>query len=197
MKSFIFCIIGYLLGSISSAIIICKFYQLPDPRSVGSGNPGTTNVMRMGNSKAAALVLVGDALKGFIAIMLARFFNVDAFSLSFVALFTVIGHMYPVYFGFKGGRGVATAFGALLGLSFFVAIFSLVIWQVVFFFTRYSSLAAIFAAAAMPMLAVLFDDARYFVGLVLMTAIILFKHRDNIYRLLDGTEPKTELKPRK
>ena len=150
IKFIIFAIIAYLLGSISSAVIVSKLLGLPDPRTHGSGNPGATNVMRIGGKNAALLTLLGDVLKGVIAVVLARAVGVQGFLLGLVALIVFLGHIYPVFFQFKGGKGVATCFGALMGLSLPVALVAGITWLLVLVFSRYSSLAALVTAVVSP-----------------------------------------------
>jgi glycerol-3-phosphate acyltransferase PlsY len=189
----IFAVIAYLLGSLSSAVIVSRAMGLPDPRTHGSNNPGATNVMRLGGKTAAVLTLVGDALKGFIAVVLARIFHVEGFFLGLVALAAILGHMYPIFFQFKGGKGVATAFGAILGVSLPVAIVCVITWLLVLVFSRYSSLAAIVTCVFLPIYAVLFGDFHYFIPFLLISGLIIWRHWDNIQRLKAGTESKVNL----
>lgn len=187
---FIFFIIAYLLGSLNSAIIVSKLLGLPDPRSQGSGNPGATNVLRVGGKTAAALTLLGDVLKGVIAIALAMLFHIHGFWLGMIAIGALLGHIFPLFFQFKGGKGVATAFGALLVLMPGLAIVALITWILVLVFSRYSSLAAIVTCALLPIYVILFGDFIYFFPTVIVTAILLWRHWGNIQRLKEGTESK-------
>jgi len=183
-------IVAYLLGSISSAIVVCKLMRLPDPRTEGSGNPGATNVLRLGGKKAAIVTLLGDILKGVIPVLLARMLGVTDVALALVACAAFVGHLFPIFFGFKGGKGVATAFGAVVTLSWPVGLVSLAIWLVIVVISRYSSLASICAAISMPIAAYLFADKAYTVPLIIMAVIILLKHKDNMLRIIQGTESR-------
>ncbi|QLH43774.1 MAG: glycerol-3-phosphate 1-O-acyltransferase PlsY [Coxiellaceae bacterium] len=194
MISFIFtAIIAYLLGSVSSAIIVCKFLGLPDPRTQGSGNPGATNVMRIGGKNAAIITLIGDALKGLLAVLIGRLFGVEGFLLGIVGVAALLGHIYPIFFQFKGGKGVATAFGALLGMSLPVALVAAITWTLVIVFSRYSSLAALVTAVLAPVYTILFADFAYFFPVIIMSGIMIWRHWDNIQRLKTGTENKINL----
>jgi acyl phosphate:glycerol-3-phosphate acyltransferase len=187
---FIICaIIAYLLGSICSAILVCKFMNLPDPRTEGSGNPGATNVLRLAGKQAAIVVLIADALKGFIPVILARMVGLSGFALALIALIALLGHLYPVFFKFKGGKGVATTIGAIFGLSFLVGIFALITWGLVLYFTRYSSLAALVMAVLLPIY-VLFSNVGYFLPVLVMTILLIWRHWGNVERLRSGTETK-------
>lgn len=184
-----FIILAYLIGSLSSAIILSKLRKQPDPRTFGSKNAGATNILRGGDKTLAALVLVGDALKGFIIVILARLLSVTGMGLGLVALAAVIGHIFPAYFHFKGGKGVATSFGGILALSWPIAIVCLVIWGILVAIYRYSSFASLVASAAAPLLSLVFMPS-YFIPLVAMTGLLVWKHWDNIEHLKAGTEPK-------
>ncbi len=183
-------IIAYLLGSISSAVLICKFMGLPDPRTEGSRNPGATNVLRLGGKQAALIVLIADALKGFIPVILGRMVGVSPFALALIALIALLGHIYPVFFKFEGGKGVATAIGAVFGLSFFAGLFAVLTWVAVIYFTRYSSLAALITAVLLPFYALIFGHAAYFFPVLIMTSLLIWRHWENIERLRNGTETK-------
>jgi glycerol-3-phosphate acyltransferase PlsY len=189
----IFTILAYLLGSVCTAVLVCKFMGLADPRTEGSRNPGATNVLRIAGKQAALFVLIADGLKGFIPVVLAWMFGVSGFALGIVALAALLGHIYPVFFQFKGGRGVATAMGGLFGLSIFVGLLALITWGAVVYFTRYSSLAALVAFALAPIYILIFSHAAYFLPVAIMSGIIIWRHWDNIERLRSGTEPKIEL----
>jgi glycerol-3-phosphate acyltransferase PlsY len=190
IKFIIFAAIAYLLGSLSSAIIVCRLMGLPDPRSEGSKNPGTTNVLRLGGKNAAALTLLGDALKGLIAVLLARIFGVHGFWLGLVAVVAVIGHIFPLFFQFKGGKGVATAFGATLALSLPLALVGAITWLLVLVFSRYSSLAALVTAVFLPIYCILFADFSYLIPILVMSGLIIWRLWENIQRLKAGTETK-------
>jgi glycerol-3-phosphate acyltransferase PlsY len=188
-------ILAYLMGSICSAVIVCKTFALPDPRSEGSQNPGATNVLRLAGKKYATIVLVTDLLKGTFPVLIAKMFGADATVVSYVALAAVIGHMYPVFFGFKGGKGVATAIGALLGFQFIVGIMVTATWLLVVRFSRYSSLASIVSISLAPFYSILIiGRIEIFPPIFFMAVLILIKHKDNILRLIDGTESKVKFK---
>jgi len=186
-----FIILGYLAGSISTAIIVCRMMGLPDPRSEGSRNPGATNVLRFGGKKAAAITLAGDFLKGLLPVLLARGAGVDETGLALTALAAFLGHLYPVFFGFEGGKGVATAFGVILGLSGLTALAALGTWLIMAFTVRISSLSALTAAALAPLYAWLFGlPLIYSAAILLMAILLIWRHRTNIRDLLAGTEDK-------
>ncbi len=186
---------AYLLGSLSFAVIVSKFYGMDDPRTYGSGNPGATNVLRSGKKKAAALTLLGDALKGLVAVWLALALQ-DTLDLSdgtiaAVAVAALVGHMWPVFFGFKGGKGVATALGVLLGLSWPVALVCAAVWLVMAFGFKVSSLAALVATVISPIAAWMFGlPGSWILAVVIIAALVLFRHRSNIENLLKGKEGK-------
>ncbi len=182
---------GYLLGSLSAAIITCRLMGLPDPRSGGSGNPGTTNVLRLGGRKAAAVTLAGDMLKGLLAVLLARTLGADDTGLALAGIGAFLGHLYPVFFRFEGGKGVATALGALLGFSWIVGLLALATWLAVSLAFRYSSLAALTTFAAAPAyLWLVTGSAALSLGTAAMSLLLFWRHRDNIRRLLAGTESR-------
>lgn len=187
----LFVVIAYLAGSISTAIIVCRLMGLPDPRAEGSRNPGATNVLRFGGKKAAAITLVGDLLKGLLPVLLARLAGVDDTGLALTALAAFLGHLYPVFFGFEGGKGVATAFGVILGLSYPVALAALATWLLMAFAVRISSLSALTAAALTPLYGLLFKlPGGYIVAVLIMVVLLVWRHRSNIRHLLAGTEDK-------
>lgn len=183
-----FMIFAYLIGSLSSAILMAKVSRLPDPRSRGSGNPGATNMLRMGGKKLAAMVLLGDLLKGFLIIFVARYFLTSQ-QVGWVGLLAVIGHIYPCFFQFKGGKGVATAVGVLLALSWPLGLFVVATWIAVAYLFRYSSLAAIVAAFSAPIYAFWLLEKSLF-PLILMSILILYRHYGNMRRLIAGSESK-------
>jgi glycerol-3-phosphate acyltransferase PlsY len=185
-----FVIAAYLLGSISFGILMSKVFGLPDPRTVGSGNPGATNVLRSGKKMAALLTLFGDALKGYLAVWAAAWYGLNDIWICSVALAVFIGHLYPVYYAFKGGKGVATALGVLLALSPWLGLSVLLTWILAFAIWRYSSLAAILAAAFSPLFAwnLLDGNAAYFATTVVLALLLIWRHRSNIRNLLNGTE---------
>lgn len=191
---FIILILGvigaYLLGSISSAILVCKVLRLPDPRLEGSKNPGATNVLRLGGKFPAALVLIGDIAKGWLPVMLIKLVTANPWIISAVLFAAIVGHIYPIFFQFKGGKGVATAVGGILGLSLTLGGIFIFTWLGVFALTRYSSLSALIAISAVPFFAWGFLDKRYVVVLTLIALMTLWRHRSNIQRLLRGQEGK-------
>jgi glycerol-3-phosphate acyltransferase PlsY len=182
---------AYLIGSLSAAIIICKLMGLPDPRTQGSRNPGATNVLRIAGKKTAALVLLGDMLKGFIPLLAARAFDAEDHILAAVGLAAFLGHLYPIYFGFHGGKGVATSLGILQGLSWPLAAAVLATWLFMARVFRISSLSALTAAVAAPLYTwILLDSAPLLVMVCVISAMLLWRHRGNIQRLISGAEGK-------
>ena len=186
---------AYLIGSLSFAVIVSKFYGLDDPRSYGSGNPGATNVLRSGRKKAAALTLLGDALKGLVAVLLARwlqsYFGLADEVVAAVAVAVLVGHMWPLFFGFKGGKGVATALGVLLALSWPVALICAAVWLMMAFGLKISSLAALTATVISPLAAMfLVQQPSWQAAIAVIAALVLLRHRSNIQNLLSGKESK-------
>tara|TARA_B100001173_G_scaffold223747_2_gene193864 strand:+ start:173 stop:763 length:591 start_codon:yes stop_codon:yes gene_type:complete len=183
---------AYLVGSISSGIILSRIFNLPDPRTIGSKNPGATNVMRSGNKKAAIFTLLGDLLKAIFVLTIAEYLDFQDLVTVCVALAVLIGHIYPIFYKFHGGKGVATAIGILIALNFKLALIVTSIWLIVFGIWRYSSLAAIVSAISAPFIAIfiLGDQFLYCMAYSLITIIILFKHQTNIKKLLSGKELK-------
>lgn len=191
ISSTLLTLVAYLIGSLSAAIVVCKLMGLPDPRTQGSRNPGATNVLRIAGKKTAAVVLVGDTLKGLIPVMIARALNADEHTLAAVGLAAFLGHLYPLYFGFHGGKGVATALGVLLGLIWPVALAVSVTWLLIAKVFRVSSLSAIAAAAAAPLYTWLLQDSKPLLVMVcVISMMLLWRHRTNIQRLLSGAEGK-------
>ncbi|MFC1748136.1 glycerol-3-phosphate 1-O-acyltransferase PlsY [Pseudomonadota bacterium] len=184
-------VFAYLLGSVSAAIITCKAMGLPDPRSEGSNNPGATNVMRIGGKKAAAITLIGDMLKGLVPVIVARLAGADEPLLAAVALAAFLGHLYPVFFSFQGGKGVATALGVLLGLSWPVAVSVLATWLVMAKLFKVSSLSALTASVLAPLYMWLLEpDVAFFSMTIALSILLVWRHRGNIQRLLSGEEGK-------
>ena len=181
--------IAYLIGSISFSIVLAKMSGKTDPRSTGSKNAGTTNTLRSSGKTAALVVLIGDLAKGAIAVFIGRYLGVTGLTLGLVAVAAVIGHIYPVFFGFKGGKGVATAIGSLFGLSLLLFIVAVAIFIIITLLTRYASLASLAAMAVATALS-LFVATVYFIPLLIMLALITFKHLPNIQRLKNGQENK-------
>ena len=181
--------LAYLTGSVSSAIIVCQLMGLADPRENGSGNPGATNVLRIGGKKAAAITLMGDALKGLLPVLLAKALAVDSLILSCVVFAAFLGHLFPVFFGFKGGKGVATSFGVALGVDWHLGAVVLGTWYIVYKVGKISSLAALVAATLTPVYVWLITGNSYFlVTFILISLILLWRHKSNIQRLIAGQE---------
>ena len=187
---------AYLLGSISSAVLICRVLGLPDPRNVGSQNPGATNVLRIGGKKAAIAVLLCDMLKGTIPVWGGYFLNVDPFLLGIVAISACLGHMYPIFFHFKGGKGVATALGAIAPIGLGLTGIIILTWLSVAIVFRYSSLAALVTVLIAPFYTWIIKP-QYTLPVAMLCCLIVFRHGPNIRRLLDGTEPKVGEKKRR
>ncbi|NDE33881.1 MAG: glycerol-3-phosphate 1-O-acyltransferase PlsY [Gammaproteobacteria bacterium] len=199
MSSFLWSLIplAYLMGSLSTAVIVSKLFGLPDPRQEGSKNPGATNVLRLGGKKAAAITLIGDALKGLIPVLIARHFELPVEILAAVGLAAFLGHLFPVFFGFRGGKGVATALGVLSGFSIWVGLAVLATWLLMAFLFRISSLAALLAAALSPLYLWLILHSGVLAGAALAMALLLIsRHRGNIERLLKGEESRIGSKKR-
>jgi glycerol-3-phosphate acyltransferase PlsY len=187
--------LAYVLGSLCSAIIVSQLFALPDPRTQGSKNPGATNVLRLSGKKYAALVFLGDMLKGFLPVLLGHILGAGTTTLGFVCLAAVLGHVYPIFFSLKGGKGVATAIGALLGLNFMLGVLVIAAWLIAASFLHYASLASIIALFLAPMLSVVtIGNVSAFYPLLMITLLVVFKHRENIMRLTNGTETKIRFK---
>ena len=195
MMTLVFVVFAYLLGSVSFAVLMSKAFGLADPRSYGSGNPGATNVLRSGKKAAAALTLLGDAAKGWLAVFLAIHFaphdGQGLLIVALVALAVFLGHVFPVFLKFKGGKGVATALGVLLALSVWMGVGVLVIWLFVAVVFRYSSLAALVAAIAAPVLAMLLHlRPELVLATAIMSMLLIWRHKSNIQNLMTGRETK-------
>lgn len=189
MLNTVIVVAAYLLGSISSAVIVGRLLGTADPRTQGSGNPGATNMLRIGGKKAGAITLVGDMLKGLLAVLIARALGAGAEVQALAATAAFLGHLFPVFFGFRGGKGVATALGALLGLQWSAGLWVIGTWLVVAAAFRYSSLAALIAAAAAPFYMWWLQPEPAVVGAAaLMSVLLYWRHRSNIRNLLSGTE---------
>jgi len=183
--------LSYLVGSLSAAIIVCRLIGAPDPRTVGSGNPGATNVLRVAGKKAAAATLIGDSVKGLLPVLVGRALDLEPGALAAIALAAFLGHLYPVFFQFEGGKGVATFIGALLGLAWPLGLAFIVAWLLVAKASKYSSLAALTAAALMPLFAWMTAHPSVYVATILVMVVLLFwRHRANIRKLIDGTEAR-------
>ena len=193
-------IAAYLIGSLSFAVIVSRLMGLNDPRSYGSKNPGATNVLRSGNKAAAVATLLLDALKGWLPVVLVKWLGADyglgGGTVAAVGLAAFLGHLYPVFFGFKGGKGVATAAGVLIGVSWVLGLATLATWLIVAYFSRYSSLASLAAAVFSPLYYLFGDRAAWYVDkrivmtLVVISALLIYRHRENINKLLKGTESR-------
>ena len=182
---------GYLLGSLSSAIITCRLLGLPDPRNQGSCNPGATNVLRIGGKKAAAITLIGDMLKGLIPVLVAKLLGADLSIQAAVAVAAFLGHLYPVFFGFQGGKGVATALGVLLGIHWPVGLLTIATWLVIAKVFKISSLAALLAILVTPLyIWWLIPNQSLLIAMLFMGTLLFWRHRSNIKGLLAGTEGK-------
>ena len=182
---------GYLLGSIPFAVVVSRVFGLADPRSHGSGNPGATNVLRTGNKLAAALTLLGDMLKGWLAVWLARRLGGDGLAIAAAGACAFLGHLFPLFLRFKGGKGVATALGVLAGFSGPLASIAAGAWLLTALLTRYSSLSALIAAVVAPIVSgFLIERIEVVTAVALMSALLILRHRSNIQRLFAGTEPR-------
>lgn len=191
MEYLIFTIAGYLLGSVSSAVVVSRLMNLPDPRSEGSGNPGATNVLRLGNKPAAGLTLAGDILKGVLPVLAARWLSDDPLAVALAGAGAFLGHLFPLFFGFKGGKGVATALGIFAAVSLPVAGGLTLTWLGIAGVFRYSSMAALVSAASAPLWTWwLLADPVYTGFAMLLALLLILRHRANIGRLLAGTESK-------
>lgn len=184
---------AYLIGSLSFAVIVARLMGLPDPRSFGSGNPGATNILRTGKKTAAALTLLGDTAKGWLAVSLAGLagahFGTQILAMHVAALAVFLGHLFPVFFGFKGGKGVATALGIMLALDPWLGLAVFATWLAVFAISRISSLSALTASLLAPVYGAFFTGSRVTIlTLCVLSALLLWRHRGNIQRLLSGEE---------
>ena len=189
INQIIITLIAYLIGSLSFGILASKLFNIADPRTMGSKNPGATNVMRQGNKVAAIFTLLGDMLKATILLLIAKFYGVSDSLIVLIAVAVMLGHVYPIYYQFKGGKGVATALGILLGISPVLALSVFMIWIIIFFIWRFSSLAAIGATLSSPIIALWIGLSNQFVFLMcILSLIILIRHKSNIKNLLNGTE---------
>ncbi len=194
ISTLVFVIIAYLVGSVCSAVIVAKLFHLPDPRLEGSKNPGATNMLRIAGKPYAILVLVGDMLKGTLPALLAHLVGLNAFCAGLVVIAAVLGHIYPVFLNFEGGKGVATTLGGLLGFEPKLGFFIILTWLITAFTSRISSLSAIVALTVLP-LAVLFTmDRAAFLPFLALSILVIYQHRENIQRLLNKTEPKMNFK---
>ena len=193
MMTLVFVVLAYLLGSVSFAVLMSKAFGLADPRTYGSGNPGATNVLRSGKKAAAALTLLGDGAKGWLAVFLAMHFVTEDTQtvVALVALAVFLGHLFPVFLRFKGGKGVATALGVLLALNGWMGLGALVTWLIIAAVFRYSSLSALVAASAAPVYAMLLGlPSVWVLASAMMSLLLIWRHKSNIQNLLAGRESK-------
>lgn len=182
---------AYLIGSVASAIVVCRLMGLPDPRTKGSRNPGASNVLRVYGKNVAAWTLAGDMLKGFLPLFIGRVFHASDLILAFMGLAAFLGHLYPVFFGFKGGKGVATLIGVLFGMAWPLGLVFVLTWLLVAAAFQYASLAALVAAALVPIYtAFLLPALPYLIVNSAIAALLAWRHRSNMRKLLDGTEDK-------
>jgi glycerol-3-phosphate acyltransferase PlsY len=191
MMEYLLVVAAYLLGSISSAIIVCRIMGLPDPRTQGSNNPGATNVLRIGGKKAAAIVLLGDALKGLVPVLACHALGVSALIFALTGMAAFLGHLYPMFFGFKGGKGVATAMGVQFGLSWMIGASVAGIWLFMAKVLNVSSLAALVSMVLAPLIVWVFWPAPELIIMQsVMSLVLIWRHRSNIRNLLSGEEGK-------
>lgn len=187
---------AYLLGSVSFAVVFSRLFGLQDPRTYGSGNPGATNVLRSGNKAAAVLTLIGDAAKGWLAVWLAIHFQASPLLVAGVAIAVFLGHLYPIFLKFKGGKGVATAFGIMIAIEPILALATMATWIIIAVFFRYSSLAALTCAVFAPFyyffggMLVWTSHLPIGAALIVIALFLLYRHKANIQRLIAGTEPR-------
>lgn len=186
-------ICSYLIGSVNFAILLCSIAGYPDPRTQGSQNPGATNVLRVANRSLAALVLFCDGFKGFLPVYVASLVLGSDYWAAFVGLSAFLGHLYPIFFNFKGGKGVATFIGVILALYFPAAILFVLVWLIVAFITKYSSLGAIASTIGIPFYLIILGKIDILLPVILIGIILLIKHKDNFKRLKEGTESKINI----
>ena len=190
-------IFAYILGSINSAIIICYLFRLPSPRTIGSGNPGTTNVLRIGGKFPAILTLLFDLLKGVIPVVIAKLFCSNEIIVPCVALWAIIGHIFPIFFGFKGGKGVATFIGTLIAFNWILSVIFVITWLLTAKITKYSSLSALVATIVASTSIIPLTDLSHSIPFLIIAIIIIIKHKSNIKKLINRTESKIGDKAKK
>ena len=196
-------ILAYLLGSLSFAILLSRLAGGPDPRASGSGNPGATNMLRVAGKKLAVMTLIGDLFKGLLPILIAKLLGLSLHQQAWIGLAAVVGHLYPLYFRFRGGKGVATALGVLLGIHWGLGLMAMLTWLIMAYAFRYSSLASLSAALLAPAYYVLWGGTAWYtetpvlLSICAMGALLVYRHRENITRLLKGTESRLGKKAKK
>ena len=187
----LYALAAYLLGSISTAIITCKIMGLEDPRGVGSNNPGATNVLRTGGKKAAIITLLGDMLKGLLPVLVVQQFSADMTALAITGISAFLGHLYPLYYRFKGGKGVATFYGVLLGTNWMIGLSALAVWGLVMLLFRISGLSALASATSSPFIVWYLDGSKVLIAAVSFMAILLiWRHRSNIKQMIQSPKPE-------
>ena len=187
----LYALAAYLLGSISTAIIICKLMGLEDPRSVGSNNPGATNVLRTGGKKAAIITLLGDMLKGLLPVLAVQQLSVDNTALAITGIAAFLGHLYPVYFRFKGGKGVATFYGVLLGINWMIGLTALAVWVLMILLFKISGLSALVSATSSPFIVWYLDGSEILIAAVsFMSILLIWRHRSNIKQMMQKAKPE-------
>lgn len=183
--------IAYLLGSICTAIFVCKLFNLPDPRTAGSNNPGATNVMRIGGKVPALITFLGDGLKGAVPTAAALYLDISLLEVQLVMISAILGHVFPIFFKFKGGKAVATTIGGLLALNYIIALVFLGVWLITFLLTKISALGALFAAISLPVASYLvYNNFINAIPLLCITILIVITHQSNIRRIMRGNEHK-------
>ncbi|MBP6104200.1 MAG: glycerol-3-phosphate 1-O-acyltransferase PlsY [Gammaproteobacteria bacterium] len=190
LSNLLLCLGAYCLGSIPSAIVVCRLMGLPDPRTTGSKNPGSTNVLRMGNKPAAILTLLGDVLKGLLPVLMALHLDFTPFWVGAVMVSVCLGHTYPVFFGFQGGKGVATAAGVFLALNTFLGLILISSWLLVVLLFRFVALGAVVVAVLAPFIVMWYLGPLLVIPVAMISALILWRHQGNMQRLWQGVEPK-------
>ena len=187
----LYALAAYLIGSISAAIITCKIMGLEDPRGVGSNNPGATNVLRTGGKKAAIITLLGDMLKGLLPVLVVQQFSADMTALAITGISAFLGHLYPLYYRFKGGKGVATFYGVLLGTNWMIGLSALAVWGLVMLLFRISGLSALASATSSPFIVWYLDGSKVLIAAVSFMAILLiWRHRSNIKQMIQSPKPE-------
>ncbi len=188
---FVLIIISYIIGSVNSSIVFSKIYKLPDPREYGSKNPGATNILRSGNKILALTIVIFDILKGFLPVVIAYYFLKEDVYVQIIGVIAVIGHIYPIFYKFKGGKGVATSFGAILAFDFILGLICLMTWIITAFLFRYSALSAIVSFTFLPIYTWLSYENYTITSIYLILAIVvIYKHKTNIKNLLNNEETK-------